>query len=439
MNSRLTSRSWDRIRRLATSRSIVSRSVRHGLTMFVVALLVEYVVLPQLAGARNSLHLLDHVHPLYAAAGLLLEAGALLAYAQLTRSVLPPGSPSLFTLLRIDLSGLAVSHILPGGTAGGAPVSLRLLTGSGVSTADATFALATQSIGSALVLNLLLWIGLVVSIPVWGLNPLYGVAALLGALLLSLLAVVVLLLTKREERTAEVLRSAAARLPFLEPDLVTGIIRRLATRVRELSGNRPLLGRATGWAAANWLLDAASLWVFLAAFGHLSTPYGLLVAYGLANVMAVLPITPGGLGVVEGVLVPTLIGFGSPRGIAILGVITYRLVNFWLPIPVGGLAYLSLRVEPDVPPRRRAEELERLAEAYRRQAEQRRQWAGLHGLRVHRQQDATRAVRQSAHIGEAARTRYQEGWPVDVPLHPGGDGAEPSDAPPHPTGSHPTR
>jgi uncharacterized protein (TIRG00374 family) len=405
MNSRLTSRSSDRIRRLATSRSIVSRSVRHGLTLFVVALLVEYVVLPQLAGARNSLHLLDHVHPLYAAAGVLLEAGALLAYAQLTRSVLPPGSPSLFTLLRIDLSGLAASHILPGGTAGGAPVSLRLLTGSGVSTADATFALATQSIGSALVLNLLLWIGLIVSIPVWGLNPLYGVAALLGALLLSLLAAVVLLLTKREERTAEVLRSAAARLPFLEPDVVTGIIRRLATRVHELSSNRPLLGRATGWAAANWLLDAASLWVFLAAFGHLSTPYGLLVAYGLANVMAVLPITPGGLGVVEGVLVPTLIGFGSPRGIAILGVITYRLVNFWLPIPVGGLAYVSLRAEPDAPRRRRAEELDRLAEAYRRQAEQRRQWAALHGLRVHRQQH-------------------------DVRLHPGRDGAaEANDAP----------
>jgi hypothetical protein len=136
-----------------------------------------------------------------------------------------------------------------------------------------------------------------------------------------------------------------------------------------------------GWAAAFWLLDASSLWVFLAAFGHLMSPYGLLVAYGLANVMAVLPITPGGLGVVEGVLVPTLVGFGSPRGIAILGVITYRLVNFWLPIPVGALAYLSLRVEPGASRRRRAEELERLAEAAEREAEDRRQWAARHGLR----------------------------------------------------------
>jgi hypothetical protein len=38
-----------------------------------------------------------------------------------------------------------------------------------------------------------------------------------------------------------------------------------------------------------------------------------------------------------------LAGFGVPQETAILGVLGYRLVNFWLPIPVGGIAYLSLR------------------------------------------------------------------------------------------------
>jgi hypothetical protein len=79
--------------------------------------------------------------------------------------------------------------------------------------------------------------------------------------------------------------------------------------------------------------------------------------------------------------VPTLVGFGSPRGIAILGVITYRLVNFWLPIPVGALAYLSLRVEPGASRRRRAQELEQLAEEAGRETEDRRHWAARHGLR----------------------------------------------------------
>jgi uncharacterized protein (TIRG00374 family) len=375
-------RRWGDLRRRGRKGSLLSRSLRHAITLLVLGLVIEYLVLPQLAGAGKSVHLLSEVNLGYVAGGVLLEAAALLAYSQLTRAVLPHGAPSRFTILRINMSSLAVSHVLPGGTAGGTPVGLRLLTESGVSAADATFALATQGIGSALVLNVLLWIGLVVSIPLNGFNPLYGIAAILGALFLTIVAGLVLLFTRGEDRAAGIVHRWAGRLPFLDPDVVTGGFRRLATRLRELSRDRRLLRKAVGWAAAYWLLDASSLWVFLAAFGHLMTPYGLLVAYGLAMVMAVLPLTPGGLGVVEGVLVPTLVGFGSPRGVAILGVISYRLVNFWLPIPVGALAYLSLRVEPGASRRRRAQELEELAESAEREAEDRHHWAVRHGLRT---------------------------------------------------------
>src|SRR5450631_902622 len=109
--------------------------------------------------------------------------------------------------------------------------------------------------------------------------------------------------------------------------------------------DRALLARAVGWAAANWLLDAASLWVFVAAFGHVISPIDLLTAYGLANILAAVPITPGGLGVVEFVLVTMLAGFGLTDGQALSAVLAYRAVNFWLPIPFGGLAYASLELE----------------------------------------------------------------------------------------------
>jgi uncharacterized protein (TIRG00374 family) len=120
---------------------------------------------------------------------------------------------------------------------------------------------------------------------------------------------------------------------------------RVASRVHQFQHERGLLIRAGLWASANWLLDAASLAVFVGAFGHWVNPDGLLVAFGLANVLAVLPITPGGLGVVEATLTSILVGFGTPRGAATLGVVAYRLINFWLPIPLGGLSYLSLQVE----------------------------------------------------------------------------------------------
>jgi uncharacterized protein (TIRG00374 family) len=58
--------------------------------------------------------------------------------------------------------------------------------------------------------------------------------------------------------------------------------------------------------------------------------------------MAAIPISPGGLGVVEAILIPTLVAFGTPRAEASIGVVVYRLVNFWLPIPVGAASYVAV-------------------------------------------------------------------------------------------------
>ena len=83
----------------------------------------------------------------------------------------------------------------------------------------------------------------------------------------------------------------------------------------------------------------------MAAFSHFISPIDLLMAYGLANILAAIPITPGGLGVVEFVLVSMITGFGPTAGQALSAVLAYRAVNFWLPIPFGGLAYASLEFE----------------------------------------------------------------------------------------------
>ena len=70
----------------------------------------------------------------------------------------------------------------------GTAASYRLLTDSGVSGSTAAFGLATQGIGSAVVLNLIFWLSLLISIPLQGYNPLYGFAAILGVLLIAIFA-----------------------------------------------------------------------------------------------------------------------------------------------------------------------------------------------------------------------------------------------------------
>ena len=323
-----------------------SPPLRWTVAIVVLIFIAEYLLLPDIANARKSLNLLGKVNVWGLIFGVVLEAVALLAYAELTRTVLSPDPPRRSLLFRVNMSSLAVSHVVPGGTAPGTAVAYRLLTERGVPSGLAAFGLATQGVGSAVVLNAIFWLALLISIPLRGYNPLYGFAAIAGLILFVLFAGTVLLLTRGQHHAADRLHGWAAKLPLVNPDRVSALVQTIADRLQILLRDRALLTHATEWAAANWLFDAASLWVFIFAFGKAVSPIDLLVAYGLANILAVIPITPGGLGVVEGVLIPTLVGFHVHKTIAILGVLSYRLVNFWLPIPLGGAAYLSLRLEP---------------------------------------------------------------------------------------------
>jgi uncharacterized protein (TIRG00374 family) len=327
-------------------RSPAARQIRRGVKILVFAFVLNYLVIPQIAGARMAAEQLLDVRPQYLVLGLGLQGLSLLAYALLTRACLPPQAVSIPNLLRIQLSTKAVTNVVPGGSAAGSALGFRLLTMAGVRGADAGFAMATAGLGSAVVLNLILWVALLLSIPVSGFNPLYGTVAIVGVVLMALFAAIVIGLMKGQERAERTLRSIARRVKWLDEDQAGAVVNRLAVRITELVSNPSLLRRVIVWSALNWLLDAASLWVFLYAFGATTPVVGLLVSYGIANVMAVIPITPGGLGIIEGIMIPTLVGFGVPRSVALLGVPAWRLAQFWLPIPLGALAYFTLRYGP---------------------------------------------------------------------------------------------
>ncbi len=316
-----------------------------GTLKVMAGLFIVYVVIGLIPGFRSSLDHLRDINPAMLAAGFALEFAALVAYSVLTQTALPRRVISLARLFRIQISTKAVSSIVPAGSAAGNALGYRLLTLSGVEAADAGFALATVGLGSAVVLNILFLLALLVSIPLRGVNPIYGFAALVGVVLIGFAALVVVGLLRGQARSERLVRTLARKLKF-NPDKAVEIIRQVATRVRELLTDRRLLSKVIAWAVANWLLDAAALWVFLRSLGG-STPLdGLLVAFCLANLLAVIPVLPGGLLIIEGVLIPTLVGFGITNANATLGVLIYRFAQLWLPMILGGISYLSLRIGP---------------------------------------------------------------------------------------------
>lgn len=368
------------------------RSVRRVVLLLVGAFVIVHFVLPQIAGARNAVRVLGSVQPAWLVAGTALELLSVLAYAELTRSLLPHDRrPSLWRTFQITLTTLGVSHIVPGGSAAGVSLGYRLLTDAGVEPEAVTFALGSQSLGSAAVLNVILWLALVISIPIRGFNPLYAAAAVVGVVLFALLGAAVLLATRGEDRFVRTVCRALGWTRIVKVDRLADLLRGIAGRLRTVLADRSVLKRSVVWASAGWLLDAAALGVFIAAFHGWVGIDGLLISFGLANVLAAIPITPGGLGVVEATLTATLVGFGLARDVAVVAVVAYRLAEFWLPIPLAGYAYVALRVERGRRRREARTALHDVAEAAVESAETVRDWADHVGL--------TRPGRASEHDG----------------------------------------
>ena len=325
----------------------LAKPARRGVILFILLLVIEYLVVPELVGASKDLHLLEQVSAWWVAAGVALEGISLFCYAVLTKVLLPHDpKPSLWTLFRIDLSAAAVAHVIPAGTLGTAALGYKLFTSEGISGNDATVMMAAKGIGSTVVLNVLLWLSLVVSIVLAGFQPIYGTVAIIGTVVLLGVGLLVLGVTRGAGFASRVLRALGDKIPFLSGEQIERAVLDAAHSFSLLARDRRVLAWSLLWASLNWILDAASLWCFVAAFGHLANPFELFAAYGIANVAGALPVTPGGLGVVDSITPLLLVGFGVTRSVATLGVLGWRMVNFWLPIPTGALSYVSLRVKP---------------------------------------------------------------------------------------------
>lgn len=318
--------------------------LRRGGQLLLVALLVEYLVVPQLAGSDTSLNLLFDVDGFWLPVAVVSELASFVAFALATRAVLRPETrPPWWTILRVDMSAIAVSHSLPAGSATGTAVGVRLLSRAGVSVTDATFAKVGQGVVAALILQVLLWTGVLIAIPDRITSPIYLALVVVGVGLIVAVVVSVILLRRLRPAISRMLDALARRVPRVRDDSGSRLIGRISDEIDLVLTQRSRLHGTAGWSLANWIFDSFALFAALAAYGQGGLNYGdVLLAFGIANTLNWIPITPGGLGLVEGAIIPLLVGLGMTHSVAILGVLTWRLLSFWLPIPLGALAYASL-------------------------------------------------------------------------------------------------
>jgi uncharacterized protein (TIRG00374 family) len=324
-------------------RAVWRRYGRPGLLVLVTGISL-YLLLPSLLAVFSSWRSLTHLTWYWAALALLSEAGSFVCLWELNRIALR--ETSWFTVACAQLSGNAAGKIVPGGGAAATAFSVAMLRRAGVEVGHATAALgasASLQLGTALALPLLALPAIVGGAPV---SRSLAVSAYLGAVVLVLL-----------------IGAGALAFVFDRPLAAAGQAvqwglnetirrhRKIADLPRRLLAQRDFVGTTIGqrWIAALFSaagrtgFDYIALLCALRAVGAEPRPSLLLLAYAGAQLLALIPLTPGGLGFVEAGLVGTLTLAGVAPEDALLATLTYRLVSYWLPIPAGGVAYVAFR------------------------------------------------------------------------------------------------
>jgi uncharacterized protein (TIRG00374 family) len=305
--------------------------------------LVGYFLVPQLLGAHQALTKVGGADLVFVTAALALEAGSLTAYTALTQTVLGPARTGFWRQLQIDLTSYGVSHVAPGGGATAAGLRYHLMTSVGVRGADALTCTALEAAAELVSLVVIFTCGLALTASHPGQHPFVVASAGIAVVVSTVVLAVGAALRWRPQWLQVGARAAARAMPFVDASSAGLAVTRLARRAEAVTTDVRLLATTTGWAIANWLLDVGCLWASLRAFGYQAPVETLLVVYGVAALIAMMPVTPGGLGLVEGVVIPVLVSFAAPRSAAVLGVLLWRLIAFWLPIPVSWATAASLR------------------------------------------------------------------------------------------------
>jgi uncharacterized protein (TIRG00374 family) len=317
-----------------------SKGLRRTVFWLVVTGVSLYLVAPSILDVFGSWRQLERIDPLWFLLMLALMAASLCCLWWLQKLALP--SAPISGVVDSQLAGNALSKIAPGGGAVGAALQYKMLVDRGVERGRAVTAITAVN---------LLTFAIVLALPVLALPALFAGGidqelkrTGLGSLaVFAALAAVAAVLLNREDLLRKVgglvqrVRNRLRRHSAPSRGLPDRLVRERDRLIGALGPNR---WRALIASVGRWAFDFAILLAALAAVGSYPSPGLVLLAFCAAQVLSQIPVTPGGLGFVEAGLTATLALAGVNAGDAVLATFAYRLITYWLPLPLGllGLA-----------------------------------------------------------------------------------------------------
>jgi uncharacterized protein (TIRG00374 family) len=325
-----------------------SLAIRAGLAAGIVVA-VFFGVLPRLADLSEAGHQAASMGGLDIATLVVFAIVSVVAYAFVLTAVMP--GLSLAQAVVVNQSSTAVANTMPAGGALGVAVSYRFYGSWGHGRSAITLNVLVTGIAN-IACKLALPIAALAVLAVYGDTS----AALIGAALVGLLVLAIVLIVGGIGLASESVArrvghsvgrvSATVRRWLRRPVRVDAGVVAMRFRHQAIELLRRRGGRLTAGMLAYHTTQFVLLFVALRAVGVTAGQVSwvqALAAYSTANVLGALPVTPGGIGVIELGLVGALITAGGPNAEVVAAVLVYRTVSFLLPLPVGAITYVVWR------------------------------------------------------------------------------------------------
>ena len=318
-----------------------------AVTLLIIAI---YVIFPKVVGVGDAVGELDRATWYWVAVAIAFNVLRFLAYSSLFRGVLS-GEHTESVNERLDMrasyhitmAGFAATILFSAAGAGGVALTYWALRKAGMERRRAAcrmvafmVLLYTVYLLTLVVFGVLLRAGVL-----HGEHPVGGTiipAAVAGGLLV-ILGLVALLPGDFERRLSAFRRRRRLRAAATGPATLATGVRTALAYMRHPWRSASAIAGAVGW----WAGNIGILWASFHAF-HVSVPLGVVVqGYFLGMVANLAPSPAAGVGTVDAGLIGAFVLFGIPAVTVFPAILVFRLIAFWLPIPLGILSYVQLR------------------------------------------------------------------------------------------------
>lgn len=316
----------------------------------VFALLVGiYFLFPKLVGLGTALDKLDDADPLWIGVAIGFNVAAIATYVALFKAVVGGDVLPLRwkETYEINMAGLAATRLFSAGGAGGIVLSFWALRKAGMRRHEVARRmvafLALQYVFypvALIVCGVLLRTGVV---PGKGSVELTIVPAGVAGLLLVTGMLVALIPPDLGRRLASVARGERSKAIVANIAKVPATVGEGLRFTAGLFANPSRGGLAVIGAAGFWAANIGILWASFKAFG-VHVPLAVVVqGFFLGMVANLFPLAPAGVGAVDAGMIGAFVLFGIPEETVFPAVLVYRLVAFWMPLPLGVIAFFQLR------------------------------------------------------------------------------------------------